>query len=67
MFNAKSSIFGGAAVLWFAVCIAGLIGWVLNIVKIIQTGFTVAEWGGFEVARVIGVFLAPLGAVMGWL
>lgn len=53
-------------VLIFSVGIAALVGWIMNIVKIIQTGFVVAEWGGFEVARVIGVFLAPLGAVIGW-
>ncbi len=67
MFNAKQTITGTAWVMWFAICIAGLTGWVLNLVKIFQIGFTVAEWGGFEVARVIGVFIFPLGAALGWL
>lgn len=43
------------------------IGWILNIIKIIGSGFVLAEWGGMEVARIIGVFVAPLGAVLGWL
>lgn len=49
-----------------AIFIAGFIGWILNICKIIDSGFVLAEWGGMQVARVIGVFLAPLGAVLGW-
>ena len=42
------------------------IGWIMNIWKIIDSGFVLAEWGGMQVARVIGVFVAPLGAVLGW-
>lgn len=41
-------------------------GWIANIYKIITFGFAVSEWGGMEVARVVGVFLAPLGAVLGY-
>ncbi|UAN58984.1 hypothetical protein [Serratia sp. JSRIV004] len=50
----------------FLVVIAGIIGWIMNIWKIIDSGFVLAEWGGMQVARVIGVFVAPLGAVLGW-
>ncbi|HEJ7888695.1 hypothetical protein [Serratia quinivorans] len=46
--------------------IAAVIGWIMNVWKIIDTGFVLAEWGGLQVARVIGVFVAPLGAVLGW-
>lgn len=67
MFDAKRTILAGATVVWFAICIAGLIGWVWNIVKIFQIGLPVAQWSAFEIARLIGVFLAPLGAVMGFL
>ncbi|MGB6105667.1 MAG: hypothetical protein WBF88_17630 [Pusillimonas sp.] len=67
MFNAKRTIFDGALIAWYAVCIAALIGWVMNIVKIFQIPLSLGDWGAFEIARVIGVFLAPLGAVMGWL
>lgn len=54
-------------VLWFIVLLASLFGWALNIVKLVQTGFTISQWGWLEVARVIGIPFAPLGAVMGWL
>lgn len=50
----------------FLAVIAGIIGWIMNIWKIIDSGFVLAEWGGMQVARVIGVFVAPLGAVLGW-
>lgn len=67
MFSAKETIASIAWVLWYAVGIAGLIGWILNIVKIFQIPMSLGDWGAFEIARVVGVFLAPLGAVLGWL
>ena len=44
---------------------AKAVGWVWNIVKIIGTGFDV--FTGMLIARCIGVFIAPLGAVLGYL
>ena len=44
---------------------AAFIGWVMNIIGIINTVVS-GEWTGMLVARVIGVFMAPLGAVLGW-
>ncbi|MFQ1062180.1 hypothetical protein [Bordetella trematum] len=66
MFQTKKAIFESAWVIWFAVCIAAAISWVVNVVKTFQVG-PLAEWSGFEVARVIGIFFPPLGAVMGFL
>lgn len=43
----------------------GSVGWVWNIIKIVQTGFDVIT--GMFIARCIGVFVAPLGAVLGFL
>lgn len=40
-------------------------GWVANVVKIVGTGF--ADFNGMLIARCIGVFVAPLGAVLGFL
>lgn len=48
------------------VAILGAVGWISNIVKLIGTGFAVASWGGMDVARVVGIFLAPLGAILGF-
>lgn len=43
--------------------IAGIYGWIMNIVQIIESSVIT----GMVVARVCGVFLAPLGAVLGYL
>lgn len=40
------------------------IGWIMNIVKIISCDWVIS---GEEVLRVIGVFVAPLGAVLGFI
>ena len=40
-------------------------GWIWNIAKIVQSGFDVIT--GMFIARCIGVFVAPLGAVLGYL
>jgi len=67
MFDAKGTFAVSALVAWFAIGIAGLVGWIMNIVKIFQIGMPLADWGAFEIGRVVGVFLAPLGAVMGFM
>jgi uncharacterized membrane protein YqhA len=45
---------------------AGFIGWVMNIIKIVgsigQNDLTV-----MFVARCVGVFAAPVGAILGWM
>lgn len=51
--------------LW-ALILAGFIGWVLNIVAIFHAG-PIAEWTAVVLVRVIGVFVPPVGAVMGWI
>jgi len=47
-----------------AVFIAGVIGWVMNIMTIAGSEFTPIT--GLLVLRVVGIFVAPLGAVLGW-
>ncbi|WP_145541867.1 hypothetical protein [Yersinia alsatica] len=41
-------------------------GWIANIYKLATYGFALADWSGMQVARVIGIFVAPLGAVLGF-
>lgn len=43
--------------------VAGAVGWVLNIVAIAN----VSEFSGMVVLRAVGVFFAPLGAVLGYI
>lgn len=47
----------------YTILIAGIIGWVMNITAIIHGGF---PHDGLGIARIIGVFMAPLGAVLGY-
>ena len=56
------SIFTVYALLW----IAGITGWIMNIIKVvhfIQADTTVT---GMFIFRCVGILLAPLGAVLGW-
>ena len=55
------------ALLYLVIVIAGIGGWIANVYKLISNGFELAAWGGLEVARVIGVFIAPLGSILGFM
>jgi hypothetical protein len=48
-----------------AIALAGLVGWVMNIIAITQSNFS--DITGILVLRVIGVFMSPLGAIMGYI
>lgn len=52
-------------VFYVALVLLALGGWIANIVKIWNSGFDVLT--GMVIARCIGVFMAPLGAVLGYL
>lgn len=56
----------GSAIFVFIIALIGVGGWVANIIKLINTSFVIAEWGGLEVARIIGIFVAPLGSILGF-
>jgi len=47
--------------------LAGIGGWVANIYKLATCGLELASVGMLEVMRVIGIFIAPLGGVLGFL
>lgn len=51
-----------AYLLVLAVIGLGFIGWVLNLVQIADTD----HFTGMLILRAIGIFVAPLGAVLGW-
>lgn len=58
----------GFTIIELFVCVLSVVmavGWVWNIVKIVQTGSDVIT--GMLIARCIGVFVPPLGAVLGFL
>lgn len=45
-----------------AIFIAGLMGWVMNIIAIAGSDHV----SGMVLVRVMGVLIAPLGAILGW-
>ena len=48
--------------------VVGLIGWISNICKLVAaSGTEISDMTIMVVLRVIGVFAAPLGAVLGFL
>lgn len=49
------------------IVIAGIVGWVMNIVQIVGLALADAPLNTLFVVKVIGVFLAPLGAVLGYI
>lgn len=40
------------------------IGWIMNIVDIVKAG--PIEFTGVMICRVVGIFIVPLGSIMGW-
>ena len=51
------------AFIWLGLVILSGIGWVLNIVEIAHADIV----NGFVILRVVGIFMFPLGAILGWL
>jgi hypothetical protein len=47
---------------YITITLALVVGWIWNIVKLVQAD-TVS---GMEIARVAGIFIAPLGALLGY-
>ena len=47
----------------FSLLVFVLIGWVMNIMDLVKMDLTLT---GLCVLKIIGVFIPPLGAVMGW-
>lgn len=54
----------GTAIVIALVFIAGLVGWVMNVFDLI--GMIGASVDAEFVLRIVGVFVAPLGAVLGY-
>lgn len=49
-----------------AAWLIGVIGWGVNIYKLITIDMPLGEFGAMEIMRIIGIFIAPLGAVLGF-
>lgn len=47
----------------FLLLFGGIVGWIANIVAIAQSNYV----DGMVMVRIAGIFLAPLGAILGWI
>jgi len=56
---------GTVAIFIIALWVLCAVGWVANIVKLVGMDFGAIT--GLLIVRAIGIFIAPLGAVMGFL
>ena len=61
----QRSYTGAMALFIIALWVLGLGGWVANIVKLVGMDFGAIT--GLLIVRAIGIFIAPLGAVMGFI
>ena len=46
--------------------VSGIAGWFWNIVKLFQVSVPISEFGIMEVMRIIGIFVAPVGSILGF-
>jgi hypothetical protein len=61
IFNMMGNLF----LVWCGVVVVGLIGWCMNLVNVLSMTGSVFETG-LTATQFIGIFLPPLGAVLGW-
>lgn len=47
----------------FVIIFGGIVGWIANIVAIAQSNYV----DGMVMVRIAGIFIAPLGAILGWI
>lgn len=52
------------ALVWLAIVAALVYGWIANIITIAHSNFS--ELTGILVLRVVGIFVAPIGVIMGY-
>lgn len=54
-------------VLYVVLFVALVVGWIMNLFKVLQISAPMSEWGVMEILRIVGVFVAPVGGVLGYL
>ena len=51
------------SLLAFLLLFGGIVGWIVNLVAIAQADYI----NGMVLVRIAGIFIAPLGAILGWI
>lgn len=52
-----------SSLLAFLLLFGGIVGWIANLVAIAQADYI----NGMVLVRIAGIFIAPLGAILGWI
>ena len=62
------TIIEGFSIVWFFFILAAIIGWIMNIIAVAHLLFTdqALVITGMLVLRIIGIFVAPLGSILGY-
>jgi hypothetical protein len=61
----KERLGAGCALFTFLILVGGVIGWVMNIITLAQSNFDKID--GEIIVRAVGIIVAPVGAIVGWL
>jgi hypothetical protein len=58
-----------AFLVWLVLAVAGVGGWIANIVKVVHMGMPVDVGHAtvLFVLRIVGIFIPPLGAILGYI
>ena len=60
----KSKNYGiGASMAFLAIWAFFVVGWILNIIDLVKMNI---ELTGVVILKIIGIFVIPLGSIMGW-
>ena len=57
----NSEAFGG--IFFFILYAASFVGWCINLLNVFSENYE----GGVQILQIVGVFVAPLGAILGWM
>lgn len=53
-------------IVYIIIGLVGGFGWGSNVYTLTQFSGTIAEMSAFEIVRFVGIFVPPLGAVLGY-
>ena len=61
--NVEDTIFGVFSLFWIAVLLFAIIGWIMNIFDVVST---TKPLDLEDAMHILGLFIIPLGVIMGW-
>ena len=59
-------LFGSFAIVYMAVVVAGVAGWIMNLIDVVHLAVANSPVTTMFAVRILGIFAFPLGALLGW-